>query len=150
MSETTVRRAALSDLDALTPLFTAYREFYGQSPSPDAERRFLETRLQAGESVVLIAERDARAVGFVQLYPTFSSVALARDWILNDLYVHEDARRLGVGAALLEGARDFGRETGARRLVLETTPDNTGAQALYEKLGWTRDDHLHYWVDCKE
>lgn len=143
-----MRRAGRDDLATITPLFTAYREFYGQERAPEKDRRFLEERLLGGESVILVAERDRRAVGFTQLYPTFSSVALARAWILNDLYVAEDARGTGVGAALLEAARTFGRETGARTLMLETTPDNVTAQRLYERLGWRRSDHLYYTINC--
>lgn len=148
MSETTTRRVGLGDLDEVTPLFTAYRVFYGQPASPDSDREFLERRIANDESVVIVAERDGRAVGFTQLYPTFSSVSLKPDWILNDLYVAEGARQLGVAVALLEAARQFGRRTGARSLMLETTPENEPAQRLYEKLGWLRDDHLHYSIDC--
>lgn len=149
MTETTVRRAGVEDLEAVTPLFSAYRVFYNREPALNKDRTFLRERLEAGESVVLVAERDGRAVGFTQLYPTFSSVALARDWILNDLYVAQSARGAGVGAALLEAARDFGRSTGARRLVLETQPDNEKARRLYERLGWRRDHHLHFWIECR-
>jgi len=147
-NEIITRRAGLEDLDELAPLFTAYRVFYGQPANPKADRQFLERRIANDESVVILAERDRRAVGFTQLYPTFSSVSLKQDWILNDLYVAEGARRLGVAAALLEAAHEFGRRTGARSLMLETTPENAPAQRLYEKLGWLRDDHLHYSIEC--
>jgi ribosomal protein S18 acetylase RimI-like enzyme len=64
---------------------------------------------------------------------------LARIYILNDLFVHPQARRAGVGRALLEAAAYYGRCVGALRLVLSTELTNTPAQALYEKLGWRRD-----------
>lgn len=132
-----VRRATAADLDALAPLFDAYRRFYGQAGDLSAARDFLSARLQAGESVVLMAHsQDGIAAGFIQLYPMFSSVRLARTWVLNDLFVAGHARRRGVARALLEAAATFARDDGALRLELETTPDNTGAQALYRDCGW--------------
>lgn len=148
MSRVTVRCAGAGDLDAIVPLFTAYRRFYRQPRDPGADRAFLAERLEKGESVVLLAEIDVEAVGFTQLYPCFSSVALKKVWVLNDLYTKREARRRGVGTALLEHARAFARKTGARGLVLETTPDNEKAQALYEELGWKRDSHHHYFIDA--
>jgi ribosomal protein S18 acetylase RimI-like enzyme len=54
-------------------------------------------------------------------------------------------RRSGAGRALLERARQHGVETGARWLSLSTGRENREAQALYEKLGWVRDnEYYHY------
>lgn len=147
MSNVEVRRAHVKDLDAVAPLFTAYRAFYRQPRKPETDRAFLGERLQNGESVIFIAEVDGEPVGFVQLYPCFSSVALKRLWVLNDLYTSKEARRQGVGTALLERAREHAVETGAKGLVLETTPDNEIAQSLYEELGWKRDRHYHYFIE---
>jgi ribosomal protein S18 acetylase RimI-like enzyme len=44
-----------------------------------------------------------------------------------------------VGEALLERARQFAVESGAKGLMLETAVTNTTAQRLYERLGWVRD-----------
>ena len=141
----TIRRATVADLDALAPLFDAYRSFYGQPGDLPRARRFLDERIQRGESVVLLAWLGAVACGFTQLYPSFSSVRAAKVWVLNDLYVDASARRAGVAQSLLAGAAEFARAEGAIRLVLETMPDNHAAQALYEAQGWRRyDDTLRY------
>ena len=85
------------------------------------------------------------------LYPSFSSVAMKRIWILNDLFVLPTARRTGVGRRLLEQAADFARATSALRLVLATATDNHQAKALYEKLGWHLDqDFDHYALSLGE
>lgn len=131
-----VRRASLDDLDALVPLFDAYRVFYAQTSDPDNAREFLATRLQRAESVILLAGPRSTAAGFTQLYPMFSSVSMARIWVLNDLFVAADARRGGVARALLDAAADFARDDGALRLELETMPGNIQAQALYRDMGW--------------
>lgn len=142
--DTTIRRASAADLDALVPLFDAYRVFYAQPSDPVRARDFLSERLANGESVVLVAERGPSGVGFTQLYPIFSSVRTARTWLLNDLFVADGARRGGVARALLDAAAAFARGQGAAGLVLETTRDNAPARALYRAAGWHEDETQWY------
>ena len=140
-----VRRAGLEDLALLVPLYDGYRQFYQQASDPELAERFLQERLTRGDSVIFLAEDESGAVGFTQLYPIFSSISAAPAWVLNDLFVSPAARRSGAGRALLERARQHGLETGARWLSLSTDRENREAQALYEKLGWVRDnEYYHY------
>src|SRR5438034_7649072 len=120
MADVTLRRATLADVQPLAPLFDGYRRFYEHRSDIEGARRFLTARLGAGESVVFVAERDGRLVGFTQLYPSFSSGTMNRMWILNDLFVAPESRRSGVGAALLKAAETFAREGGSKGLVLAT------------------------------
>jgi GNAT superfamily N-acetyltransferase len=139
-----IHRAQLADVDAVVPLFDAYRRFYAQPSDLQRARAWLEARLRGGESVVLVATRDGLAVGFTQLYPMFSSVRTARLWILNDLFVASHARRCGVARALLDAAADFARDDGAAAIMLETGRDNAAARALYHAAGWSEDDSQWY------
>jgi len=123
----------------IAPLFDAYRQFYKQSPDLEGARRFLTERLGRDESVVFGVIENGRAIGFAQLYPSFSSVSMTFVWILNDLFVVPEARRLGVATALLRAVREFAKTRGAGRLVLSTAVDNKSAQALYEREGWQID-----------
>ena len=141
---TDIRRATAADLDAVAPLFDAYRRFYGQPGDLPRARAFLAARMQAGESVVLLAERSGAAVGFTQLFPMFSSVRTAPMWVLNDLYVDAGARRGGIARGLLDAAAAFAREDGAVRIVLETGVDNAGARALYRGAGWQEETSQWY------
>lgn len=139
-----VRRATLADLDRLALLFDAYRQFYGQPSELTIARQFLRDRLAGSESVVLIAEdHDKTAIGFVQLFPSFSSILAAPISILHDLFVVPASRRCGVGTMLLNAAAETARAAGAVRLELATAITNTTAQRLYEKLGWKRDVEFH-------
>jgi GNAT superfamily N-acetyltransferase len=131
-----VRQAGLADAGAVAPLFDAYRGFYGQASDVVLAESFLRERIALGESMILLAERAGAAVGFVQLYPLFSSVRARRILVLNDLFVAEGARRTGVAQALLREAESLAQTIGALRLVLETGEDNRPAQRLYERLGW--------------
>ncbi len=138
-------RAAAKDAERVAPLFDAYRQFYKQKSDLTTARAFLSERLKGDESVIFLALAGEKAVGFVQLYPCFSSTAMKRMWILNDLFVTPEARRGGAAKALMERARQWALETKADGLWLETAVDNHPAQRLYESLGWKRDnDYFRY------
>ena len=139
-----VHRADTSHIDAVAPLFDAYRRFYGQPGDLERARAWITERLQRDEAVILLATIDGRPCGFTQLYPMFSSVRTARLRILNDLYVSEDARRQGVARALLDAAVAFARDEGAAGLMLETGRDNATARALYRATGWQEDASQWY------
>jgi ribosomal protein S18 acetylase RimI-like enzyme len=142
MKRIEIIQASLEHVEVLTPLFDGYRQFYKQPSNLNGARRFLSERLANKESVIFLASNEQEGLGFVQLYPTFSSIALKRLWILNDLYVLPDARRQGIGRALLKRAQQFATETGAKGLVLETAIDNP-AQNLYRLMGYQRDQEFY-------
>ena len=132
--------ATLDSLDELAPLFDAYRGFYARPSDLDAARAYLRQRILLGESVVYLARTQDGALGFTQLYPTFSSLSLKRLWVLSDLFVIPEARGRRVGEALLNAAIGLARATDAAGLVLETAHDNVSGQRLYERVGFTRTD----------
>jgi len=143
-----IRPAMPADLTELAELFCAYLDFY-RVPRPPAEvAAFLGERLRRGDSVLLLARDEAgRARGFVQLYPFFASLYLAPAFLLSDLYVHPDARRQGLAEGLMNAARAHAEAAGACGLQLETAKDNLAGQALYEKLGYMRDEVFYtYWL----
>jgi ribosomal protein S18 acetylase RimI-like enzyme len=135
-----IRQAQVTDLDAVAPLFDAYRRFYRAASNLALATAFIGERLRSRDSVILLArDGDGTALGFTQLFPSFSSVGCTRILVLNDLYVAESARDRGVGRALLAAARSHAHEVGATRLVLETALDNRAAQILYESFGFERE-----------
>jgi len=138
-----------NQLEALVPLFEGYRSFYKQDPSPEKSHLFLRDRMQAKESVIFIAYDGKEAIGFTQLYFTFSSVSLAPFYILNDLFVARVHRGKNVGVALLEKAQSYCTSEGFKGLALETAHDNP-AQHLYEKLGWKKQSNLFYFWSAPE
>lgn len=138
--------AAPTDLEAVAQLFDAYRVFYRQSSDVAAARAFIGERFARRDSVIFLAWQDDEPAGFVQLYPSLSSVSMRPIWILNDLFVAPSARRGGVGRRLMDKARDFARASGALRLELTTERTNTTAQALYESAGYARDDVFYKYI----
>lgn len=136
----TIRQATASDVEAIAPLFDAYRQFYEQPAALALARSFIGARLANSESVIFVAEGERGMVGFCQLYPTFCSVAAAPIFTLYDLFVAESARKSGAGRQLMLAAEDHARASGAVRLDLTTAKDNLRAQSLYASLGWVRDE----------
>lgn len=153
-------RASLSNLDDLVPLVDAYRQFYKQPSDSEAVREYVRERLENSQCVVFMAYEGGphpsapspemgegkvapRPLGFTLLYHHWSTVALGHVWLLNDLFTIPEARRGGVGWALLEAARDFARADGAKRMWLRTAVDNFAGQALYEKFGMVRDEQFY-------
>jgi ribosomal protein S18 acetylase RimI-like enzyme len=147
----TVRRASVSDVDQVAPLFDAYRQFYKLPPDLARARGFLRERLSQNQSIVLLANApDGAAVGFVQLYPTYSSLRTAPIYVLYDLFVDPAARGRGVGRLLMEAAARLARETGFAGMTLSTAITNKRAQGLYESLGWKRDEEFYtYELDLR-
>ncbi|HVS45128.1 MAG TPA: GNAT family N-acetyltransferase [Verrucomicrobiae bacterium] len=137
-----IARAQQADLDDVLPLVAGYRSFYEQSADPRGERAFVERCLRDETSVMFLARIDDRAVGFVQLFPTYSTVHLGPSFVLEDLFVVSDARRSGVASALLDRAVEFAREAGAVGMFLETAQDNVAAQTLYRRKGWRLEDRF--------
>ena len=144
-------QATIKDLEGLSNLFNLYRLFYQQESDLEGAKAYIKERIENKESVLFVVKDEQNYVGFIQLYPTFSSISMKRAWILNDLYVDEKARKQGVGELLLHKAKEYAIETGAKYLNLSTAKDNYSAQRLYEKNGYKMDSQFyHYELDLSE
>ena len=142
-----IRRAKKKDIGQLSVLFDKYRIFYKQKGDIATAKLFLKKRMKRKEAVIFVAEERDELIGFTQLFPIFSSVSMKRTWLLNDLYVNEKSRGKGAATALLNAAKEFGKETKAKWLLLQTVSDNFTAQKVYEKNGWVRETDFFYRVD---
>ncbi len=135
----TIHKATINDVEMIAALFDSYRIFYKQTSDIAAAKKFISERINNNESVIFLAEENNKAVGFTQLYPIYSSVGMKRAWLLNDLFVAEDARGKGIADTLLLTAQQFGAETNSRWLMLQTAIDNYAAQKVYERNGWKKE-----------
>src|SRR5688572_9623744 len=139
------RKATIEDVISLSFLFDNYRVFYKKPSDPEGAKFFLSERINNAESVILVAENEQQQlVGFVQLYPLFSSTRMKRLWLLNDLFVHPEYRGLGASVALIEAAKDLCRSTRSCGMILETAKDNTIGNKLYPRTGFTLDEDHNY------
>ena len=142
MSNITIRQAIFTDLDNTAELFDQHRMLQGKSSDVFAARAFLRERFNHGDSVVFIAHKNSEALGFAQLYPSYSSTSLARVFILNDLFIAEPGRRQGMATKLLAALEDYAWAHGAARLTLHVDKTNLPAQALYKDRRWSEDQQF--------
>lgn len=134
-----VKKAVRKDLEDVVNLFDCYRVFYNNESKLEAARSFIAERMKNGDSVIFVARSDSgEALGFTQLYPSFSSQSMQPVWILNDLYVADSHRQMGVAKNLLGAARDFSESGASKGLMLCTQVTNRKAQSLYLKFGFEK------------
>jgi RimJ/RimL family protein N-acetyltransferase len=109
----------------------------GEWRSAAEERRYLRSIRRHPHAAVLVAEDDGAIVGRLSvardLHPASEHVGDV------GLMVARDYRRRGVGKALMEGAEEWARSVGIRKLELHVFPHNEPAIALYEGLGYERE-----------
>lgn len=146
---TTIRKASLKDVEKLSSLFDKYRIFYGKTSDIKQAEEFLSQRIKNKESEIFIAiNQDDEMVGFVQLYPLFSSTRMKRLWLLNDLFVEEFHRGKGISVELISRAKELCKTTNACGLSLETEKTNHIGNQLYPKTGFNLDsEHNYYFWD---
>ncbi len=132
-----IRKANLTDLEHIVPLFDAYRQFYKQAPDLNGARAYLKARLENHETTIFI---DHTNTAFALLYDTFSSVPMQRLTILNDLYTKPEARGQGLATALINASREHALEMQSVFLRLRTAQDNVTAQSVYEGIGFIKDE----------
>lgn len=148
-NEIEIIQASLENLDELSRLFQNYRIFYKKEPDAEGEKEFLNERITNKESVIYLAKSDDKFIGFVQLFPMFSSTRITRLWLLNDLYVDKEFRKSGAASLLIERSKQLARETNYAGLMLQTGKDNTTAQSVYDRNEFVQDDNFYsyYWFN---
>jgi GNAT superfamily N-acetyltransferase len=151
VNEYAIVRVERADLTDLLGLVRAYCDFYEVAPS-DADLRAVSEALlddPEREGLQLLArDPDGRPVAFATLYWSWSTTEACRIGVMNDLFVAEAARGQGLAERLIEACRRECAGRGARRLTWQTAPENLRAQAVYDRVGATREQWVDYWLSC--
>lgn len=143
-------QAQLSNLEETAELFDKYRIFYKQNSNLTSARKFIKERLRKKDSIIFLISEEKKIIGFCQIYPSYSSVAMKQIYILNDLYIEPQYRQKGAAKALLLHAKNYTKENKVTKIVLKTAIDNIAAQNLYQKLGYVADrEFVHYIYEVK-
>jgi GNAT superfamily N-acetyltransferase len=137
---TAVWLAGPDDVATVAGLLGGFRDHLGHSqPSDDSLTESAELLLRAEDTEFWLAAADeaAAAAGICQLRFRHSVWTGAEDCWLEDLFVREDARRHGLGGALVQRSLERARERGCKRIELDTNEDNYNAIRLYESFGFS-------------
>ena len=124
-----LRRASVDDLDAVMAIETSV--FVNDAWSSEGMAHELASR----DGFYLVATPDAddtRIVG----YSGLMVLPGAPDADVQTIAVLPEARRSGLGRALMGQMIAEARRRGVREVFLEVRSDNPGAQSLYESLGF--------------
>ena len=149
--EPEVARVGEADLADLLPLVRGYCDFYAVAPTDDALLALSRALIaDPGREGVQLIARDGggAAVGFATVFWLWSTLSAGRVGLMNDLFVAPEARGSGAAEALIEACRAACREQGAGRLTWRTAKDNHRGQAVYDRVGGTREEWLDYWLDA--
>lgn len=146
-----IKEFTIDQIDQLVELFNDYRIFYGKQGDTSGAKKFLLERIGNKESVIYVAGIDSgQLVGFVQLYPLFSSTNMGRLWLLNDLYVAPEYRGLKISKLLIDRSKQLARETNAIGISLETAKTNDIGNNLYPATGFEVDEeHVYYFWETQ-
>ncbi len=140
------RKAEIKDLNQISELFDSYRVFYRKESDVETAKKFISDRLNNKESEIFVAENsESKLVGFVQLYPLFSSTRMEKLWLLNDLFVEPRFRGKGVSINLIEKSKELVRETNSCGMFLETEKSNLIGNNLYPKTGFELNQGSNYY-----
>jgi ribosomal protein S18 acetylase RimI-like enzyme len=121
---------------AYVGLFADYRAYYGAGePGAGAADRWLRTHEATGHLRCYLA-RAPEPVAMAVVVVSPASLRLGVFWQLRDLFVTSEARRRGIGRAVVTSVATDARAAGALRLALQTESSNAAAQALYHGLGF--------------
>jgi len=131
---TAVRPATVEDAGAIGELLYAFNREYDEETLPAAAIADRLRELLAGsETIALLAGPGPDGFAVLRLRPALASPGL--ECYLAELYVIPARRRQGLGLALMEEVIATARAAGADHLSLDTSEDDVGARALYERMG---------------
>lgn len=85
----------------------------------------------------LLAEQDGNAVGYLTYVWNYSTWLGGRYMYIENIFVYENFRRLGVGAALMQEAKAICNKNNCLHLKWEVQSDNEKAIEFYKSLGAT-------------
>lgn len=133
-----VWRAGAADAATVARLMAEFRDHLWKSEPAEAEiRASVERILTDPQSEFLIASDDERPAGVCQLRYRWSVWTSSEDCWLEDLFVVPDARRAGLGRALVDAALSSARARGCVRIELDVDQDNKPAMGLYQRCGFS-------------
>jgi GNAT superfamily N-acetyltransferase len=146
MADVIVGRARFEDMSVLVDMIrTHVRNFYDR-PEPTEEKvaALIGSLLFEKEGVVFLARSEGKVAGFAILYFTYSTEQADKIAVLNDVYVVDELRGTGAGAALFDACRRYAKENGYAYLMWQVARDNEKAQGFFERMGASREDWVTY------
>lgn len=139
-----IKQATIHDVQDVVSIVKLYRSFYGVSNQSESDiEEFISQRIRNNESKIFLAYDHDKVIGFIQLYPTFSTVSLKPQWLLNDLFVKKEARSKGVATLLMKTVKEYFKDS-SKGFILVTEKSNSTAKKFYDKCDFETDEYDFY------
>jgi GNAT superfamily N-acetyltransferase len=133
--------AGRDDVAPVTGLMADFRAWMGYDDDlpRDGIRGVVERLIRDPQTDYLLAapEEGVPAAGICQLRYRLSVWTATDDCWLEDLFVRDEARRRGLGRALVDGAVERARARGCKRIELDVDEQDERALAFYGAMGFT-------------
>lgn len=141
--EPSFRVAETSDADTLVGMMRDFNA-HERIAFDEAEVRAVLAQLLANDSYGLacLIHVGGEVAGYFVVAFGFSVEFRGRDAFIDELFVKDEFRGRGAGAAAIRFAEGLCRGRGVRALHLEVERENTRAQAVYRRAGFL--DHDRY------
>jgi GNAT superfamily N-acetyltransferase len=137
-----IRYCAPEDIPAIVRMMRDFAEFENLGHFFETTEERLHSAMFGKDGFVegMIAVEGDRPFGYALFYPYFASFRGQTGLYLEDIYIHEDYRKHGIGEAIVRSIAALAAERGHERMDFMVLDWNTPASNFYVKLGAVRDD----------
>lgn len=140
-----IKELEIKELEDFAPIFDSYRQRYKQPSELEKVKQYLLKMLETASSKILLSYENEHITGFIQLYPSFSSIGLAPIWILNDFYIFSGSQKKLTATMLMDEAKKLCQATNAIRVEVNTRKENHKLHKLYKEYGFEKDYKYDYY-----
>ena len=138
-----IKPASLLHIDKILPLFSSYAKFSNIVRDEESYREFLTQQINSENTLILVAFIEQKAVAFLQVFKVHSTLAMKQSWLLNDLFVDIQYRRIKIATKLIQFLFEFAQANKVFSVKLTTEKTNFAAISLYQSQSFEQIDS-HY------
>lgn len=129
-TQITIRTATLNDMEALLPLFHAYRKTLEREPNEALTRKFIQDRLQYNQTLMFVAFCDQVLCGMLHVSPIYCLRTLKTQWLLDNLYVVPEYRQYPIQVQLVKAAQHHAKQRASDWMFSFIARDNQSLKSL--------------------
>lgn len=136
--EYTVRRVTIDDYDSIYALWNSTEQSRRALNPVDDTREGIDKYLKRNPNTCFAAVKDDQIIGVILTGHD------GRRGIIHHMCVHPDFRRAGIAARLVSAAEEALKKEGIQKVFGLVFSDNEGANAFWEKQGYSLRTNLNY------
>jgi ribosomal protein S18 acetylase RimI-like enzyme len=141
-----VRCAKIADIPILTHLHLRLLEFEGIKTSNEKNIQWAFKKIiKSKNTFIMLIEYNENIAGMCTLHTLISSVEGGILALIEDVYIAEKYRKMGLGLKLMKEVENFCKNKKYKRIQLLCRTDNINAINFYEKLGFTKKDMFYFY-----